>query len=1042
MITDFKRRAQHALFFVPIKRIKASYPSQHSQLQESWVVERSTEYHPGFSGVMGIHYSHPPFPPKLEEWSVLFKTIPLQDIPPDFHECLTIHKIQAVSIGIAGALGPPPRFHRPFFGLPLLDAISLPVHLHCTFILADDRRSIRYDEKGRGNVESRFNKWLLTEEVPLFYFQFLANWNHSHPMEKCPWWPKKIEDPISKAVVMGMETILPTSNQLVCDTYSGHRIAPSKAHFLQLLCPRGLLLKLLPDDLAITPGFSYLSSPPLQNVDSNYLTAILRQKATFIISMYKEGKITVDDVVDVARFLKLSSLPDSLGLPLLPLADGTLASLSAEHTTFYCPSRRNKTPWIPFPPHHFLDPKAAEERDIYDLLRVQKLDNPSISRLITSTIPEEDAFSSSPVQEQWLEKLWDLFNVIPEVEIKHPAFEHLPLIPTYNSETPTRISFRKLAGSEVLFIKRYGDMPLDTCATLGMKLIMAEECRGKLEEAIESHKEWPSEIYRAIINFFIGLPSHQIPDCFQGLDRKRHLEFSQWFRKQLSGNCWSLTATEKATVQCLPLWETVQVGLRPARFVSANAAFVIPEGVDPGVVQTWTTGTTEFIPADSLLSFMKEPIALPTFYTDHLSFPPVMNPPTPTYKSLLEKVLRSSVSRPPILVPNANGRMVSSSELYLSSNTTFANAFASRNGAFLHPNLRDLEGKLCDWGLIHTITTRSFEACAEAIHQDIRRTDIHARALAVFHTYNTEMPSKLLGNHHSQRALQNLRFIPRHLGLTRYGSIPMDRYHSLPRIVSPSEILDPKFVKIAWTQRATCFEGPSTELQLVNNSTWEPGVSEVVCTLLFDPLFTSYSPSQIEHLRTLSTEIAPDLRFDSELIEDLKETYSWLAGRENEAGRLSDYNQEKLFLNVDNPVCEWSWNSASELLFDENDWSNPRRVKKFLRGYGGLLRAAGVREISHVSVPDNLLREGSHETQLTQIRSSFNEMREADQLTDVIFITEDGTEFTAHRVFLAAQIVHFKTSFAHGWSESSVLGEKVKVRLDSSRGCLEAVLGA
>ena len=189
-------------------------------------------------------------------------------------------------------------------------------------------------------------------------------------------------------------------------------------------------------------------------------------------------------------------------------------------------------------------------------------------------------------------------------------------------------------------------------------------------------------------------------------------------------------------------------------------------------------------------------------------------------------------------------------------------------------------------------------------------------------------------------------------------------------------------------------------------------------------------------------EIASELGSNPELIEDLKATYLWLDRHRSGASRLLNYNRERLFLNVDNPTLEWSWNSASELLFDENDSSNPRRVRQFLRNYPGLLRTAGVREISHVSVPNNLLSEDSHEAQLERLRNSFNRMREADRLTDVTFIAEDGTEFTAHRAFLAAQIEHFETCFSHGWRESDIIGGSARIHLDKSRECIEAVLGA
>ena len=801
-------------------------------------MEKSIKDTAGFSGVLSIQASLQSNPTR---WSVLFKTIPLHDIPPKFYECLSTHKIQTISIGIAGTLDIPPSHHRPFFGLPLPDTISLPIHLHCTFILSGDRRSIRYDEKGSGNLESEFNKWLLTEKVPPLYLQFLADWNHGRPMGECPWWPKGTEpDTLSQAVVTAMQATLPTSTKLVCDTYSGHRIAPSKAHFLQSLCPGGLLKALLPPDLTIfPPGFSHQSSPPLRNVDSNYLTKILRCQAPSIISMYKARKITVGDVVEVAKFLGLSSLPTSLGLPLLPLADGTLASLSAERTTFHCPNRKRKSAQLPFPLDHFLDPKVAEAKDraIYTSLQVRSLDNMAISRLIMAKIPEQDTFSSSPALEVWLKELWEFLDTTRDT-IEDSAFQTLPLIPTYSTRVPTRISFQKLTGSEVLFIEYPTDMPLDACIALGMRIIKAGDCTRKLCAAIRSRRAQPLGIHHSVLRFFVDLPSHQIQNRFRRLSHELHSRFSRWFRHELSGNS-RLQPDEKATIQQLPLWETVQVGLAPGGFVPASEALMIPKGVSIDVVRTWATESTAYVPADDLLSLVKESVSLPAFYTDHLSFPLAMNTVTPNYKSLLKGVLCSPEKQQSILVPNANGRMSPSNELYLSSNATFANSFVSQNRAmFLHPDLRALEQQLCSWGLIGTVTAVSFEACALAIHQDARRTDILTRALTVFRTYNTEMPRKLLGDHGSQNVLRNLRFIPRSTG-SRYGSVPTDRYHSLPQIVSPSEILDPRFVSVAWTQRATCLEEPSPELLSVNSWTWEPTATEVVRVLFFVPPLTS-----------------------------------------------------------------------------------------------------------------------------------------------------------------------------------------------------------
>ena len=148
---------------------------------------------------------------------------------------------------------------------------------------------------------------------------------------------------------------------------------------------------------------------------------------------------------------------------------------------------------------------------------------------------------------------------------------------------------------------------------------------------------------------------------------------------------------------------------------------------------------------------------------------------------------------------------------------------------------------------------------------------------------------------------------------------------------------------------------------------------------------------------------------------------------------MLNYNGERLLLNFDDPALEWSWKSASEPLLDENDSSNPRRVRQFPRNYQGLLRTAGVREISHVSIPNNLLSEDSHEAQLARLRNSFNKMRKADRLTDVTFIAEDGAEFMAHRAFLTPQIEHFETCFSHGWRESDIIGGSARIPLDKGQ---------
>ena len=87
-----------------------------------------------------------------------------------------------------------------------------------------------------------------------------------------------------------------------------------------------------------------------------------------------------------------------------------------------------------------------------------------------------------------------------------------------------------------------------------------------------------------------------------------------------------------------------------------------------------------------------------------------------------------------------------------------------------------------------------------------------------------------------------------------------DEFHTpgcfyLPEIVSPSEILDSRFVSMARTQRAICLEEPSPELLSINNSACQPTATEVVRTPFFVTPFTSHVP-----LSNTSTAFPPRSR--------------------------------------------------------------------------------------------------------------------------------------------------------------------------------------
>jgi BTB/POZ domain len=205
---------------------------------------------------------------------------------------------------------------------------------------------------------------------------------------------------------------------------------------------------------------------------------------------------------------------------------------------------------------------------------------------------------------------------------------------------------------------------------------------------------------------------------------------------------------------------------------------------------------------------------------------------------------------------------------------------------------------------------------------------------------------------------------------------------------------------------------------------------------------------QLEHLRVLSLQIAPSYPSNVELLSDIKQTYQWLEMHKEDANlkdRLIQYHTEPLFLNVDYPEhMKWTWHSASKLYINISDApaSDSWGVRQFLIPFRGLLRLAGVKEVQMRTAPDMPI--SSMEQQLNQLmltRSIYDSMRRAKKLTDVIFITDDGEEFPAHRVVLAGEGEHFRDLFLGSWGESNLIVDRPIPVPECPADCLRWILG-
>jgi hypothetical protein len=157
------------------------------------------------------------------------------------------------------------------------------------------------------------------------------------------------------------------------------------------------------------------------------------------------------------------------------------------------------------------------------------------------------------------------------------------------------------------------------------------------------------------------------------------------------------------------------------------------------------------------------------------------------------------------------------------------------------------------------------------------------------------------------------------------------------------------------------------------------------------------------------------------LLHDLIATYDWLSQRIGEATpHLRGQRTNLLWLNVDDPRSspeEWTWRSASQLVFDlRYDSERHYDVKAFLGPYKELLLAAGAHEQGRLMIPG--LEDAPEITHPQLLISGWESLRQNGLLLDIEFPVGDLT-IKAHKGVLAATIDHFRDVLTNGFAEGS-----------------------
>jgi hypothetical protein len=1050
VMEQFRHASEDCMLFPSIASIDGKRRDSYSRIHDvwSWRAERSVltaddtgrrtkvsvSQHSGRSEVAMTTKAPATVIPK--DWIMLERQIPC---PDKFVELKEKHRMPTlITVGLAAPARVPPRNdtagHKLFSSMPLPVSMPLPMHVNASFILADDRRNIRFDQSGMDNLETAFNRWLLSEAIPELYIDLLVLLPTGDPSD---WWPRQRawKHHLAGPFIQGFCKRLSKCQAQICVDVRGQRVAPQSAVFLpddhsslpKLYCtilrPSGLVFLSTPDQRFLA------SQAKVTYMNADHARAYLMTHSLDFTAAYNRKDVRSLDIQALVTFLEPSRLKD---LPLLLLANDTLTSFSSSRKPTFVPKQSTEYPWPFLPADRFVHPHIDLKHCVQEPdLRIALLNNAAIGQLMRDRIPDGASRDLSPENAEWARSAWSTVEKLADPRESAVDMSSLPLIPTATNLIHVSLQACTAKDSQVLITS---DSSSDRSVQpilehFGARFLETQGLPPELMKRLETGKF----NFETALRFLHSIGPTTLRSRFETLGPGNHKRLAEWIVDHIKKLKSRKDIKGLPGLIHLPIWKSYQGSVE--RYEITSNIHMLPLGVTPGAVE-------DFMPHLTICGYSKvlEDAGRPAMsfsqLRDKLVIPASLDDTlTHSYLRLLKIILqyRACDSRPP-LVPNQSGILVLPSTLFKSNEDVFTAAFTTQPHRFIHHRYIEQESALHPYGFKSSVDISTFVVCAQAIHQDTSALppDRLTRAVVLYQCFSNQLPHEFAnafrGPPAAWRQLDHLNFIPARRDRRRSTIWCHDYAEPLEddALRSPATMLRSDLQGIAWTQRFLFAQDPAPLLLFADKQLGVPTVRNVVSDLIqMLTMFLFLTPKQADHLVVLSTRIALDHPRNETVLQDLRETYSWLAQTTHvaESGQLlGAFRDKAIWLNVDNPQEDaWIWNSADQIVFNgqDSEKNNQREAHSWMSNYKQLLLASGAREIHRPAAPVITLT--PVEAQYRAARATVDTLRTGRKLTDVIFVAEDGQEFVAHRIWMATASDYFLDMFAgsSGFSESS-----------------------
>ena len=746
-----------------------------------------------------------------------------------------------------------------FSTLPLAIKTTLPVHIMASFLLSPDRRQIRLDEFN--NPETEYNRWLLSSIIPPLYLFLLETFSSG---DNARWWPRpgfsRTLEPIAQILVDAFFSVhLKKTERLVFRSMFNTSSSLGSKDCVLLDgedCVKKVLLQLGSYKLVKLPKYitrRAADESGIAIVDPVFLRNEILHDPSVITSVFTSvpgpnfteleeliGYLAGKDVADRATGEDSAQVDAAnlIDLPLIPLADGTFGTFQGKEcpTSYFVWTSRRTLAHPIFPLNRLVHPQLKSKSVLKLGLNVSLLNSDAVKTFV------EDRLLRSPIIEdadqetiEWIQCFWNEYPFFDTAPLQSADIAEFPLVPTIR---PSCFVSLEGCSSGLTYIFRGNSqeqLPVRDCLVrLGLTVVQADSCLnpGSLTYVFNSRTDdFPESKFERLLSA-MNVESPTVSERFSNLDADSQWIFASWARPQIC----SFVEDLSRIAQELPIWEVARPG-EELELHAASEILMLPDGLNIDIAARFFDG---YVAEWGNLKYLNGPKLTFTELEDHLNLPTVLGPADLLpYKELLTIWITHLPSGfgNPLPVPNSNGDIILSNMLY-AREELFEAAFGVDSVNILAIEFQDLENALYRYGLQGTngLDMAMFTACAEATNHIGEDEDRDRRAGIVFMAYCVDLPLRV-GQDADWSSLDNLRFIPRHMGSVRRLEHHENRrmeldipqhLQNLPNVVSPNELVRKNFESIAWTQRARFSVEPGQRISIANPGLGLPHIVEVV----------------------------------------------------------------------------------------------------------------------------------------------------------------------------------------------------------------------